>query len=60
MDALQAKAGAAQICLMQDRQAKANPCTSQKLTKNLGVLISPPQTCWPQPPAAIAQVKEWL
>lgn len=43
MDALQAKAGAAQICLMQDRQVKANPCTSQKLTKNLGVLISPPR-----------------
>lgn len=40
----QPRAGAAQICLMQDRQA--SPCMSQKLTKNLGVLISPPKT-WP-------------
>lgn len=41
MGALQPRAGAAQICLMQDRQA--SPCVSQKLTKNPGVLIAPPR-----------------
>lgn len=41
MDALQPRAGVAQICLRQDRQA--SPCMSQKLTKNLGGLIAPPR-----------------